>query len=341
VQPQHHAALHTKPSSHTKGAAPLWIAGGHRTSAAIVVRPAAHAVKHAAIKHAVRPQRTKPAAAHRKLTAALSINLCAKAGSMTMPDATTVSIWGFALLGSAPSCNDASVVAKLPGPQIDVTAGDTITLNVTNTFSDRTLTIEAPGVNITGTQDVPPLATASLTFSAPEGTYLYESSGNAGRQYAMGLYGAFVVHSATAGQADGVPINAEKVLVLSEVDTAFAAGPDTFNLDNWHPSYWLINGKAYPDTPSLTVTPGERLLLRWVNAGNDNHTMSLLSLHQQLLARDGFALRAPYSVVSETFPSGQTADGLVTIPAAAAPGSKFPVYNRNLNLGMTMFLAVS
>jgi hypothetical protein len=68
--------------------------------------------------------------------------------------------------------------------------------------------------------------------------------------------------------------------------------------------------------------------------------MSVLGLHQRLLARGGFALTAPYEVVSQTFPAGDTADALLTIPDAAAPGTRFPIYNRNLNMGMTMFLRV-
>ena len=37
-------------------------------------------------------------------------------------------------------------------------------------------------------------------------------------------------------------------------------------------TYWLINGKAYPDTAPITATAGQRVLLRYVNAGYDNTT---------------------------------------------------------------------
>jgi FtsP/CotA-like multicopper oxidase with cupredoxin domain len=184
-------------------------------------------------------------------------------------------------------------------------------------------------------------ATASLTFTASEGTYIYSSGGDGGRQTAMGLYGALVVHSGTAGTEDGVAVDAQKVLLLSEVDPAFNASPDTFDFNNWHPSLWLINGQPYPTTPALGVTAGQRVLLRWLNAGIDNNTMSMLGVRQQLLRADGAALANPFEVVSHTFPSGSTADGLVTVPAAAAVGDRFPLYNRNLNAGMTTFLQVS
>jgi FtsP/CotA-like multicopper oxidase with cupredoxin domain len=154
----------------------------------------------------------------------------------------------------------------------------------------------------------------------------------------MGLYGAFVVHSGTPGTADGVAVDAEQTLVLSEVDTNFNADPLGFDMNNWHPQWWLVNGKSYPGTDTIDVTAGERVLLRWANAGSDNHTMSTLGLHQRLLARDGSLLPAPVDAVSETFPSGGTADGVVTVPAGAARGDRFPVYNRNMDLGQTFFL---
>jgi FtsP/CotA-like multicopper oxidase with cupredoxin domain len=331
--------------------APVWQAGGHRT-VITAARPTRHGSKPAAkpaVKAAVRPHRAKAAVRpHRAKATANStralaaapppVDLCAKAGTADLGAGVTVPIWGFALLGGAASCDDPLVVATIPGPQLDVNAGDALTVNITNAVPGHTLSFEVPGVDVGGTVDVPYLGTATLTLSAPEGTYLYDSAGDAGRQQAMGLYGAFVVHSATPGTADGVAVDAEKVLVLSEIDPAFNAAPDTFNMNDWHPTRWLINGKEFPNTPNLAVTGGERLLLRWANAGIDNNTMSLLGLHQRLLSRGGFSLKAPYDVVSQTFPSGETSDGLVTIPATPAPGAKFPVYNRNMNMGMTMFL---
>jgi FtsP/CotA-like multicopper oxidase with cupredoxin domain len=332
-------APHAAPAAKAAAkAAPLWIAG---TPAAPRPQGRPHpAATRVAAKP--KPHRAAPAsAATRKLAAAVAFTLCAKAGTVTI-GGSPVPIWGFAQLGTAASCADAAVAPQLPGPELSVTAGDVVTLTVTNSLPGRTLTIEAPGVAFApGPQDVASGATASLTFTASEGTYLYSSGGDGGRQTAMGLYGALVVHSGTAATEDGVAVDAQKVLLLSEVDPAFNASPDTFDFNNWHPSLWLINGQPYPTTPALGVTAGQRVLLRWLNAGIDNNTMSMLGVRQQLLRADGAALANPFEVVSHTFPSGSTADGLVTVPAAAAVGDRFPLYNRNLNAGMTTFLQVS
>ena len=281
---------------------------------------------------AARAAKTGRASANASTMAASSIDLCAKAGSATMPDGESVDIWGFALK-SGTGCDDAGVVAQLPGPELDVNQGDDVTLNVTNTL-DRPISIEVPGIDFDpGPTDVAAGATVALSFHAgSEGTYLYDSAGDAGRQAAMGLYGAMVVHSSSANQAYGNAFDLERVLVLSEIDPELNSGPDAFVMNNWSPKYWLINGKAYPDTPMIDVASGQKLLLRYLNAGSDNNTVTMLGLRQRVLARDAYALADPFDVVTQTFPSGETSDALITIPVGAAAGSKFPVYNRNLQL---------
>jgi FtsP/CotA-like multicopper oxidase with cupredoxin domain len=333
------------PAKAVHAGAPVWVAGANQTAKPKTVKP--HVAKPQAAKPKAKPHPAAKAApaqrmvkkptssAHRKLAAAVAFDLCATAGNTTI-GATTVPIWGFALRGAAPSC--ATVSPLLPGPTLEVNAGDVVTLNVTNLVPGHTLSIEAPGVNFApGSQQVAEGATVSVTFTAVEGTYLYSSAGDAGRQSTMGLYGALVVHSGTPGVEDGVAVNAQQALVLSEIDPAFNAAPDTFNLNNWHPSLWLINGRAYPDTAPIAATAGQTMLLRWLNAGIDNNTMSMLGLRQKLVRQDGYPLPAPYEVVSQTIPSGETADGLVTIPAGTG---RYPLYNRNLNLGMTTFVQV-
>jgi FtsP/CotA-like multicopper oxidase with cupredoxin domain len=304
-----------------------------------VKRPAAHPAKAAPVssKRAgrSRPVRHRPAtsAPARRLSTGggPTYDLCVKAGSLSLPGAS-VGIWGFASLGTAASC--AGVSAQLPGPQLDANVGDTVTLNVTNTL-DRTITIEAPGIDFgSAVTDVLPTQTVSLSFTAgTEGTYLYESSGDAGRQEAMGLYGALVVH-APAGVVDGMAVSVavERTLVLSEVDPNLNANPDGFNMNDWHPTYWLINGKAYPETDSIGAAAGQNVLLRYANAGIDNTTMTMLGVRQQLLALDGSRLGSALSVVAQTFPSGGTGDAIVAVPATATAGTKYPVYNRNLQL---------
>jgi hypothetical protein len=144
----------------------------------------------------------------------------------------------------------------------------------------------------------------------------------------MGLYGALVVQSIAAPYNN---LNAESVLVLSEIDPALNGNPSGFNLLHYHPRYFLINGKAYPSTAAIAVNPGDRLLLRYLNAGFDDYSMALLGAHQRVIAKNGFVLPNAFSVVAETVPSGATMDTIVTVSAGAG-GTALPLYNRNMYL---------
>ena len=267
--------------------------------------------------------------------APVTINLCAVAGTATLTGSVTVPIWGFAL--NPGDCSTA--VASLPGPVLDVNEGDTVTINVTNALpGTRTLRFEIPGINFDpGPTDATATATVTRTFTAgAPGTYLYQSGGDAGRQAAMGLYGALIVRSATVGQAYDTGTTAydvEALLVLSQVDPLFNAAPDTYSMYDYTATYWLINGKAYPDTAPIIATAGQRVLLRYINAGYDNTSMQLLGMHEQVLARDARLLNNPFSANAETIPAGGTEDAIATVPAGAAPSvNGFALYNRQLHV---------
>ena len=267
--------------------------------------------------------------------ATVSIALCAKIGSVTMPDGVSVDVWGFAWKPTGPPdvpCSDSSVNAGLPGPVLNVNAGDSVNVilynelgeNVSLLFPGQTLPPDTIGVAPGGNK------TYSFTASNP-GTYLYESGTNPQVQVPMGLYGALIVRPATPGQAYNTAAsayNVEATLVLSEIDPAQHANPTGFNLLNYAPTYWLINGKAYPDTDPITASAGDRVLLRYLNAGSLHHTMALLGAHQQVIARDAYPVSYPYEVVAETIASGQTTDTIVS-PCA---GTSFSVFESNLHL---------
>ena len=269
--------------------------------------------------------------------APVTINLCAKPGTATLTGAVTVPIWGFATTATPGACGAAT--ASLPGPQLVVNEGDTVTVNITNGLpAGHTLTFEIPGITVNaGATDVAAGAsgTVSFTASAP-GTYLYQAGGGQGRQAAMGLAGALLVNSATAGQAYDSATTAydtQAIVVLGAVDPNFNAAPDTFDMYSYQATYWLINGKAYPDTAGITAAAGQRLLLRYVNAGFDNSSMAMLGMHERVVARDAHLLNNPFDANAETIPAGATEDAIATVPAGAAPSTHgFPLYNRQLHV---------
>jgi FtsP/CotA-like multicopper oxidase with cupredoxin domain len=261
---------------------------------------------------------------------AVTCNLWATTGSTTLPGGGATTIWGYAASNVSPS---------LPGPVLIVNQGDTVTVNLTNMLG------EASGLLFQGQSLIPDTTgapanggTKTYTFTASKpGTYLYEASPllpNAQHQVAMGMYGALVVRPATAGQAyndlDGhTAFNEEALLVLSEIDKNLndSVNPAAFDMRNYHPTYFLINGESYPNTDPISVTAGNKVLLRFVNAGLQAHSMSTLGLTQNVIAVDGSPFTFAHKLTADTIFTGQTSDVIVQTSAAAPDGTKYAIYD--------------
>jgi FtsP/CotA-like multicopper oxidase with cupredoxin domain len=271
--------------------------------------------------------------------APVSVNLCAVPGTATLTGAFTVPIWGFGVPTTPGDCSTAT--ASLPGPVLEANQGDSVTVNVTNALpAGHTLGFEVPGIDFdAGSTDAAAGATVTRTFTASApGTYLYSSGGDGGRQAAMGLYGALIVRPTTPNQAydsAATAYDVEAPLVLSAVDPAFNASgdPNGFDMYHYRATYWLINGKAYPDTAPIAAAAGQRVLLRYLNAGYDNTTMLLLGMHQSVVARDARLLNNAFAADAETIPANATEDAIATVPPGAPPSaSGFALFNRQLHL---------
>ena len=268
-------------------------------------------------------------------------DLCAVAGTTDLPGAPGTPIWGFAIRPT-PTTDCATVTPQLPGPVLEIPAGASVVLNVTNAL-DKPLDMTIPGLSFDpGPTQVGPGDTVPITFTAPSdpGTYLYSSVGDAGRQQLMGLYGALLVCTSTpcpsSGSEAGSAYDRAATLVLSEIDTAFNNDPDGtggFSMNDYSADYWLINGRPHTDASSdVSAGAGDRVLLRYLSAGPENVTMTMLGMRGRLLARDAYALTDPIDVVSETVPAGSTADMIATVPPGAVSGTRLPLYNRQLRL---------
>jgi hypothetical protein len=117
----------------------------------------------------------------------------------------------------------------------------------------------------------------------------------------------------------------EAVLVLSELDPAVntSADPSTFDMKGFQPTYRLINGRTYhdggsmPSTEAIDALPDDDVLVRYVNAGLDEHSMGLLGADQMVLATNGNPFTYTYGAVAETVGAGATMDALVHVPASA------------------------
>lgn len=291
-------------------------------------------------------------------TGTVTCELWAKTGgTLSLPGGATVNVWGYA---------DSAIGApQVPGPVLIANQGDIVTVILHNDLGEATsLAFEGQSLPFDNT-GAPPLGTRSYTITASSpGAFLYEAGPLAGTQHQvpMGLYGALVVRPAGApGQAYANPATAftdEVALVLSEIDPALngtpaaPGNPAAFDMRNYKPKYRLINGKAYPQTDAIATTAGSTVLLRYVNAGQEPHTMALLGAYQKFLSLAGAELPQYRTLTSELLGPGQSADAIVVVPPipAGAPSLvRYPLYDASMRLynngaagfgGMLTFLAV-
>jgi hypothetical protein len=132
----------------------------------------------------------------------------------------------------------------------------------------------------------------------------------------MGLFGALVVRPATGAttQAYGHPATAydrEYLLVLSEMDPGVhdqvARGIANPKTSDYFAVNWFINGRNAPDTmlpdgvawlptqpygAMVMMHPGERILVRLINAGRDLHPFHTHGNNVTVIARDGRLLES-------------------------------------------------
>jgi len=266
------------------------------------------------------PQTTKPHAGIAGITGTAGVvgigfDLTAKAGSISTPDGGSIPTWGYA---------DGGAVMQYPGPTLLVEQGDEITVNLTNELAVP-VSILFPGQRVTAsggvdgelTREAPPGQTVSYTFVATTpGTFVYYSGTQPELQVEMGLVGALIVrpslgatyaydHAATA-------FDHEYLFLLTEMDPVIhelATDGDFAAIDfsaRW-PVYWFINGRTAPDTmlpdgvgwlpnqpygSMAHMKPGERLLMRVVNAGQDLHPFHHHGNHARIIAMDGTLLES-------------------------------------------------
>ncbi len=257
--------------------------------------------------------------------------LWAMTGTLSLPDGATVPIWGYADNPAGP--------AQLPGPALVVSQTETVHVVLHNDLAGNTA-LAFPGQDLVpDLVGVAPGGTVTYTFGADApGTFSYEAGllASGARQVAMGLYGALIVrpagHPDWAYDDPATAFDDEALLVFSEIDPDLNNDPAGFRLQEFKADYWLLNGAAYPGTAPISTTAGSRVLLRTLNAGVDHRAVGLLGLHQTVLAMDGYPLAYPYMVVAETVAAGQSLDLLVSVPAGAAPGTRYPLYETGQHL---------
>jgi FtsP/CotA-like multicopper oxidase with cupredoxin domain len=265
-------------------------------------------------------------------------------GQITTPDGNGVLMWGF-------TTDPGSF--QMPGPVLCVNEDDTVSVTLVNTAVAEPVSIVFPGqtgVSASGgcaglfTREASAgCGSVTYTFTAAEpGTYLYESGTSPQKQVQMGLYGALIVRpSLGASYAYNDPqtrFSEEYLVLLNEIDPDLHHAVEVgqpYNITNRRPGYWHVNGRSFPDSiadngvPWLPNQPYGALvrvepfdaddnrypvLIRYANAGMDNHPFHPHGNHLRVIARDGRLLRGPsgedtsFEDFTRTIGSGQAYD---------------------------------
>jgi hypothetical protein len=282
-----------------------------------------------------------------------NFNLTAKADHISTPDGVSLLMWGYALSGARAQYPGPTFIIN-QGETITINLTNELALPVSLVFPGQANVTATGGTPGLLTQEAQPgdLAGVTYTFTATHaGTYLYHSGTRPELEVEMGLFGAIIVrpygfshHAAQAYNHAGSAFDHEYLFLLSEVDprihqtiefSGLAALDATDYLTSYFPNYWFINGRCAPDTMSMAFTPwlptqpydcmprmhpGERLLMRVVNAGRDLHPFHQHGNHARLIAQDGRLLESASGLGPDlsheifTFQAvpGATMDGIFT-----------------------------
>lgn len=243
-----------------------------------------------------------------------AFSFTARAGYIAGGDGLSLYAWGYA---------NGNGAMQYPGPTLIVEQGATITVELNNALPVP-VSIVFPGqegVTTSGglpgllTTEAPPGGTVSYTFTAAEpGTYLYHSGTRPDLQVEMGLVGALIVRP--AGFDPGSPrayahadsaYDHEYLFLFTEMDLEIHNRVEfgllaTVDTTSFRPEYWFINGRNAPDTMLMGTVPwlptqpydcmprmhpGERLLLRVINAGRNLHPFHTHGNNVLIIAEDG------------------------------------------------------
>jgi FtsP/CotA-like multicopper oxidase with cupredoxin domain len=266
-----------------------------------------------------------------------NFTLYVREGTLMLPDGKKVWMFGYT--------DNPNQSASVPGPTIVVDEGDTVNITLIND-KDPTKTqvnagdghtVHLHGLDLPSQMDGDPMTAAGMHSVMPgtrftyhfvanqPGTYWYHCHEAAAEHMQMGMYGALVVQpkgDPHRAYADTPEFDKSYTFLLSDVDTSLhaldfdslhKANTPEPNWSQYRPDYFLINGKAWPDTmrdPTtwVTATVGQTVLIRLINGGNVAHAIHTHGYHFQVIATDGRKLSDPYEKDTLSIAPGERYD---------------------------------
>lgn len=200
-----------------------------------------------------------------------------------------INVWGYTDANGAPP--------MVPGPIIEATQGQTITVEVVNNHNQNHNFVIQGVTSDTGA--IAPGASKTYSFTPNQGgVFFYRDTLNNNINREMGLHGALIVRSNSNNRVwdNGPSYNIERLWVLADMDVPRwnnrAAAGQNVNTGTYRPNYFMINGQGgfdgmHDPNTILEGNVGQVGLVRIVNAGQFDESLHWHGNHFRVISRNG------------------------------------------------------
>jgi FtsP/CotA-like multicopper oxidase with cupredoxin domain len=250
-------------------------------------------------------------------------------GSMTMDDGNVVKIWGF-----TDGAGNMGGGGPFPSPAMRLTQGQIAHSVLTVSGNMWVHTIHHHGIEPGDASDgVGHLSwdvDGTFTYQwrpMHAGTYFYHCHTNTVLHAEMGMYGALIVDPPEGPgtlYSGGPTYDVEAIWAVDEIDSSWhtlcwdagTCGADV-GLNRLEPDYFIITGvdgaqSALTDpSVAVTMTVGQKLLVRYICAGYHPQEMRFGGLTATLVMSDGRPLPSPVQVTKQRAISGERYDFII------------------------------
>lgn len=195
---------------------------------------------------------------------------------------------------------------SVPGQEIRVKMGQDVVVKLINKLQEP-VTIHWHGYPVPNKMDgvpgltqnaVQPGETFVYRFKASvPGTYWYHSHQSSSKQVDKGLYGALIVEESTEEERT----TRDYTVLLDEMESGTSKGMGMMNSGY---DIFTVNGKSGTLISPYEMKTGEKVRMRFINAGYSTHYLHFGSLAYQVIAVDGQSLQKPVAAQGKLLPVG-------------------------------------
>lgn len=276
----------------------------------------------------------------------VTVNLVAKEAETKLAAGVDMPVWTYN--------------GTVPGQEIRVKQGQDVTINFKNELTVNTtihwhgypVPFEQDGVPGLSQETIKPGETFTYQFNAKiPGTYWYHPHEDSATQIGMGLAGALIVEKKEEQQKPDQDITLmlhewvkpESGHSMAGMDHSHMSNQDMSQMDHMAMyNLFTVNGKSGNLIDPLKVKTGEKVRLRFINAGNQVRFMDFGSVSYRVVSTDGQDIKEPAEVKGKVLPvaPGERYDVEFVVPSAsfmiydrtdrpAAKEIQIPVQNKN------------